>query len=84
MKLSKRNKTLLTIIGISIVMFVAILNLGSIFKVLKSGFALAQPVLVGCAIAFILNVFLNVSLHFRNIQSSLNTYCSLCLHLYIN
>lgn len=58
MKLSKRNKTLLTIIGISIVMFVAILNLGSIFKVLKSGFALAQPVLVGCAIAFILNVFL--------------------------
>ena len=46
MKLSKRNKTLLTIIGISIVMFVAILNLGSIFKVLKSGFALAQPVLV--------------------------------------
>ena len=58
MKLSKRNKTLLVIIGISIVLFVAILNLGSIFAVIGLGIQLAKPVLVGCAIAFILNVFL--------------------------
>ena len=61
MKLDKENtKQIIKIVVIAIVLLVALLNIEPVWNIFKTFLSILSPFIWGLAIAFILNIFMNL------------------------